>query len=138
MAIQMPHHERFKRNGKWYSRLLSTQMYNDSLKGYEMQLRTQHMQADLTPAGHLRVYPVTEWDNGTGAVDDPAMVYASLEHDIFCEATRLGLLPWKARFEADKLLFRRLGEAGAKVSRFWRVPVVMLNSQLVARFNRAD
>ena len=140
----MPHHELIWKREKllfWtrkkrYGRLLSAYRYENSLTGYNLKFRTGDMLADLREDGTLWFYPITDWDFGTFAIDDPAMVYGSLEHDFYCKATDAGLLPWSVRYKADKLLGRRLDEAGSGFTQKWRVPGVMLNSQLIARWKR--
>jgi hypothetical protein len=56
---------------------------------------------ELMTNGLLLVYPETTWDFGTGAIDTPDVVRASLAHDMFCHFTNLGLIPWECRKVAD-------------------------------------
>jgi len=115
-------------------RLLADQVFTDSIRGHRLHYRDSSLHFDLYPSGDLVVYAGSVWDFGTGAIDTPAMVVASLEHDCICAATNARKLPWSARFDGDKNLFSRLGENGATVSRWWRTPGVMVYSQLVARW----
>ena len=115
-------------------RLLSDITYQTKINGRRVTFDNDGMRCDLFVDGRLRVYTPTDWDFGTGAIDTPAMVYASLEHDVFCKMINYRLLPWSYRAIADKGLWTRLGEQGATVSRVWRVPVVMIYSQLFARW----
>ena len=136
MSIQMPHYELFKRNGKRWARLLSNKTYRTPITGHLVHFNNGHFRCSMFADGLLTVYAMTEWDLGTMAIDDPAMVYASLPHDAGCYMTDAGVLPWSCRMKFDKYLWTCLSEAGAKVSRFWRTPIVMLNSQLIARWGR--
>jgi hypothetical protein len=132
MIIPMPHYELV--NGK-RGKLLSDYIFSTPITGYRVRLQTKTERADLFPDGRLVIYAPTEWDFGSGpAVNTPAMVYASLAHDIFCVMTNLRLLPWSCRGAADKYFWSCLTEAGAATSRWWRAPGVMLYSQLVARW----
>lgn len=122
-------------NGK-HGRLLADYAFADSIRGYRVSYRADSFNADLYPDGRLVVYSGSEWDFGTFAIDDPAMVVASLEHDFFCLVTDKGLLSWNVRFKADKQLWKRLGQNGGKISRWWRTPFVMIYSQTIARWRR--
>lgn len=133
--MKIPHYETFKRNGKIWGRLLSDHKYKTPITGFDVVIESRQG-ARLKPSGILHIYAMSEWDFGSGAIDTPAMVYASLAHDVFCEMTDKGILPWECRFEADKYFWTCLSEGGAIVSRFWRVPAVMLYSQLFARWRR--
>jgi hypothetical protein len=114
--------------------LLSDITYQTKIYGHRVTFNRDGMRCDLYMDGRLVVYPDTKWDYGTGAIDTPAMVYASLEHDVLCKLTNYRLIPWKYRFIADKGLWSTLGGQGAKVSRLWRTPFVMAYSQLFARW----
>lgn len=62
------------------------------------------------------------FDYGSGpAIDDPAMVYASLIHDALYELMQAGQLPWSERKKADQLLRKMLRHAGASKLRAWYV-----------------
>lgn len=115
-------------------RLLSDITYQTKIIGHRVTFDDNGMRCDLFVDGRLRVYTPSKWDFGTFAIDTPAMVYASLEHDALCNMTNARLLPWKYRFIADKGLWSTLTNEGAKLSRFWRVPGAMIYSQLFARW----
>lgn len=137
MTVPMPHFERFKRNGRWWGRLLSDYTYHTPITGYAATLSTDHYACSLLPDGTLIVRALTQWDYGSGpVVQSGPMIYASLAHDMFCHMTDKGILPWSVRHEADKYFWDCLGESGATISRLWRTPAVMLYSQLVARWRR--
>jgi len=108
--------------------------YKTSIIGRRVSFDSDAMRCDLHIDGRLVVYSGSEWDFGTFAIDTPAMVYASLEHDAICNMTNARLLPWKYRVEGDKGLWNTLTAQGATVSRFWRVPAVMFYSQFIARW----
>lgn len=121
-------------NGKM--RFFSDYLFENSITGHRVSYDRDNFRCDLYPDGHLAIYEGTVYDMGTGAVDTPAMIVASAEHDAGCRMTDHGYLPWAMRHEFDKQLWRRLSEWGATVSRFWRVPLVMTYSNLVARWRR--
>lgn len=120
--------------GGKYGRITKDITYKTAITGYRVPFDLNAMRGNLYPSGKLVVYCGSEWDFGTFAIDTPAMVIASLEHDVFCNLTNFRLLPWECRMQADKNFWNRLTEHGATISRFWRVPGVMLYSQLVARW----
>jgi len=64
----------------------------------------------LKQCGELEIYEGYEWDAGTCALDDPAMVVASMGHDIGCELTNSGELDYKHRKAFDALLLEALRE----------------------------
>lgn len=115
-------------------RLDADQVFTDSIRGHRLSFSGNGLRCDLYPSGDLVVCSGSVWDFGSGAIDTPAMVLASLEHDTYCSITNARLLPWSVRMEADKKFFARLGENGATLSRWWRTPIVMGYSQLVARW----
>lgn len=115
-------------------RLDADQVFTNSIRGYRADFDNGALHCNLMPSGDLIVYAGSIWDFGTFAVDTPAMVVASLEHDAMCHMTNARVLPWSVRMKADKNFFARLGENGATVSRWWRTPFVMGYSQLVARW----
>lgn len=121
-------------NGGRNGRLLSDKVFTESVTGYRLDYSGGGMRCSLYPSGTLVVYAGSEWDFGSWAVDTPAMVVASLEHDVFCVLTNARVLPWSVRARGDKQFWNRLTEQGATVSRLWRVPGVMVYSQLVARW----
>jgi hypothetical protein len=133
--IQMPHYELFKKNGKTWGRLLAGYSYDTPITGYAVTLNTPTYGCRLTPDGRLYIKAVSEWDFGSGpSVQTPPMVYASLAHDMFCHLTNRRLIPFSERKAADLYFWTCLGEAGATVSRLWRLPAVFGYSQLVARW----
>jgi hypothetical protein len=79
--------------------------FNTPITGYNVRLhrevRRKWVSCELFEDGTLVVYPNTKWDFGTGALDTPDVVRASLAHDMFCHLTNLGLIPWKCRKDAD-------------------------------------
>jgi hypothetical protein len=124
----------YKNKGGKGGILLSEIAYQTKVYGHSVSFDRDSIHCDLFVDGTLLVYPNTEWDYGTFAIDTPAMVYASLEHDVLCKLTNYRLIPWKYRFIADKGLWSTLGSQGAKVSRLWRTPAVMIYSQFVGRW----
>lgn len=115
-------------------RLNEPEVFMGSITGYRVTFSNGVLSFDLYPDGTLIVDKGSIWDFGSFAIDTPAMVIASLEHDAFCEMTNHRVLPWSVRMEADKRFFARLGENGATVSRWWRTLGVMTYSQTVARW----
>lgn len=74
--------------------------------------------ASLTEKGRLVVFTGYRWDFGSGpAIDDIAMVAASLVHDVLCDLTEAGELPWRYRKKGDKELVRVLRKYGTP---WWR------------------
>jgi hypothetical protein len=133
--MKTPHYQLIRR-GKW-GRLLATHVYFTPIKGYSAFIDDVKIKCRLFDNGMLEVYADTEWDFASGpTVNTPAMVTASLAHDMFCHFTDRGLLPWEVRHKADKYFGSLLKEAGAKWSRFWRVPAVVMYSQTIARLKR--
>jgi len=58
--------------------------------------------ARLLLDGRLAIWPEYRFDLGSGgAIDDPAMQYASVAHDVLYDMMREGLLPWDVRPLAD-------------------------------------
>jgi hypothetical protein len=136
VIIQMPHYEIFRHNSKRWARLLADKSYQTPITGHKIHFSNGRFSCCLMPDGLLTIFAMSEWDLGTMAIDDPAMVYASLPHDAGCHMTDSGVLPWSCRMQFDKYLWTCLTQAGAKVSRLWRTPAVMINSQLIARWSR--
>lgn len=128
-------HYELIRRGRW-GRLLSDYAKMTPIKGHDVVYNDGEFRCRLEPSGRLTAYRISEWDFGTRAINTPAMVEASVSHDAFCKMTDAGILPWSVRFEADKFLWTDLGNGGATISRFWRVPLVMLYSQTIARWRR--
>lgn len=115
-------------------RIREDEVFTESIAGYRVNFDSGELRCSLYPSGTLVVYSGSVWDFGSWAVDTPAMVIASLEHDCFCVMTNARKLPWSVRMKADKNFWKRLGENGATISRLWRTPGVMIYSQLVARW----
>ena len=135
-GLRVPYYTLIKQ-GKW-GRLMEKFVYFTPIKGYNVNVDRARIRFRLFENGMLEVYPDTEWDFGSNAIDTPAMVLASLAHDMFCYMTDNGLLPWKERYQADKYFGELLNKAGAGLSRLWRVPGVMLYSQTIARWRAKD
>jgi hypothetical protein len=134
-AIEVPKYELI-RSGKW-GRLLKNYTYTTPISGYSISWSDQNFKCVLQANGELTVFSLSVWDFGSGpAINTPAMVYASLAHDAFCHMTDRGLLPWSVRAQADQYFWTCLSDAGATVSRYWRVPAVMLYSQTLGRWRR--
>ena len=114
--------------------LLSDITYKTAIIGRRVSFDRDSLRCDLFMDGRLVVYADSEWDFGTFAVDTPAMVYASLEHDAICSMVNARVLPWSCRAIGDKGLWTTLTSQGGTLSRWWRVPAVMVYSQLVARW----
>lgn len=79
--------------------------------GYAMRLHT------LNNWGDLQVREGFHWDLGSGAIDTPAMIYASIPHDALYEAMNTGRLHWKHRKAADEYFIWLLKMAGTP---WWR------------------
>ena len=132
--MKTPHYQLIRR-GKW-GRMLENHVYFTPIKGHTARINEPRLKCRLFENGMLEVYADTEWDFGTHALNTPAMVIASLAHDMFCHFTDRGLLPWEVRHKADKYFGKLLKQAGAGWSRLWRIPVVVFYSQAIARWKR--
>lgn len=117
-------------------------MFQTPIEGYHTTGRSDLL-CRLYEDGTLAVEKGFKWDFGSGAIDTPAMVYASLAHDALCRITNHRLVPWSVRAEADKyfrqLLKRYQPEGGIHgaigwFSRWYRWAGVSLYSQLIARW----
>lgn len=79
----------------------------------------------LCSDGLLILSPGFVWDFASGAVDDAAMIYASLAHDSLYRLIRAGELDKRHRVDADKLFRELLKECGVGVFRrnyaYWAV-----------------
>ena len=61
------------------------------------------------------------WDFGSGAVDTPAVLAASLVHDMFCDLIAQERLPSKHRKAVDKIYMELLKEGGMSwIRRQWQ------------------
>ena len=75
----------------------------------------------LMSTGLLTIHKGYVWDFGTGAVDTPAVLVASLVHDALCELIAKGELPKSVRKDADKYYKWLLTEAGmSRIRVFWQ------------------
>lgn len=73
----------------------------------------------LWPSGRLRLMKGFQWDFASGAVDTPAMIYASAFHDAFWYMRNDGLLPKKVFGKVDKFFRRCLQACGEGWLRSW-------------------
>jgi hypothetical protein len=95
------------------------------------------VRCELFGNGLLIVYPDTAWDFGTGAIDTPDVVRASLAHDMFCHMTHLGLIPWEKRAIADRYYRDLLLQYHCPPFRAWyQWAVVRANSKFNAYWRR--
>lgn len=68
---------------------------------------------DLMATGSLNIYAGYTWDFGSGpAIDTPAVVYASLGHDVLYDLIGQGKLPKRYRKKADVWFKQLLKDAG--------------------------
>lgn len=96
------------------------------------------VRCELFGNGLLLVSPGTAWDFGTGAIDTPDVVRASLPHDMFCHMTNLGLIPWEHRATADGYYRDLLLQYGCPVGRAWiHWAIVRANSKFNAYWRRS-
>lgn len=85
------------------------------ITGYHVEVDEPHLKFILWEDGTLDIDESTIWDFGSGpAINTPAMVRASLVHDMFCIMTNRGLIPWKERKHADNLFAKLLWRYGPK------------------------
>jgi hypothetical protein len=68
--------------------------------------------ATLHPRGELELSPGYFWDFGSGAIDTPAVVLASLVHDALINLINAGKLPASLRKKVDKEYLRLLKLGG--------------------------
>jgi hypothetical protein len=73
----------------------------------------------LSDKGALVAKMDTHWDYGTGALDTPDVVRASLAHDMLCHLTDFGLIPWDCRALADMYYRQLLAQYGCPWWRRW-------------------
>ena len=82
-----------------------------SITMHQITKNGTYVDFELFPTGLLVVYKGTMWDFGSGpAVNNPAMVRASLPHDMICHLTDCGLVPWSVRAQGDALLRQHIKE----------------------------
>jgi len=87
----------------------------------------------LLPNGVIRARKNYEWDFATGAVDTISMAVPTLVHDIFCQLTNEGAVPWSVREQGDRLFRELLKEYGVGViRRTYCYIAVRLNSKNLA------
>lgn len=68
---------------------------------------------ELKRTGELIIYDGFVWDGGSGpAYNNKSMIAGSLPHDALYKLFRLGLLPLKYRYLADRLLIKTGDRAG--------------------------
>lgn len=73
--------------------------------------------------------PGYEYDFATGAIDTVTMVVPSFAHDIICQLTDEGLIPWSARKKGDKAFRRLMRQYGVFFPRWlWCYLAVRVNS----------
>mgnify|MGYP003638167030 CR=1 FL=1 len=93
-----------ERNPEKPYRLLADIVTHTSIIGLRVDTRFYTLFKD----GRLLIRIGYEWDGGTGAIDDKAMVAASLSHDVICEMTNSDMIPYKWRKHGDWLLVNQL------------------------------
>ena len=77
---------------------------------------------DLMPTGKLFVHSGYAWDGPSGpTVDTRNFMRGSLEHDVFYQAMRLGLIPKHLKAMADRRLYAVCREDGMSRIRAWWV-----------------
>lgn len=119
-------------NGK-RGRLLSVHAYDTPIIGHNAFIPN----VSLFESGRLVMFGGLEWDFGTGAIDTPAVVEASLVHDAFCWLTGAGLIPWECRAIADRHYREMLASRGTGFARRWaHWLAVRGNSKFIAYWQR--
>ncbi len=125
-------HYRLIENGK-RGELLSQHVFETPVVGYEAEMPG----VSLLKSGTLIMDALLRWDFGTGAIDTPAVVEASLKHDAFCWLTDAGLIPWECREAADADYRDTLKSLGVGFVRRWaHWLVVRGNSKFNAYWKR--
>lgn len=85
---------------------------------FAAEFRTDTVSCALAADGTLNIDVGTEWDFGSGpAVDTPAVVIASLAHDMICHLTNYRLIPWQCRAMGDRMYRVMLEQNGAGLVR---------------------
>ncbi len=128
----VPHYELLYPGKK--GRLLADYIYETPILGYSILIDEPNLKVRLSTDGWLTVYSTTDWDFGSRAVDTPAMVIASLAHDMICIFTNRRLIPWKYRAVGDGFFLKILADCGNGLWRYARFAGVTLYSQLIARW----
>lgn len=125
-------------DGKRKGLLLSDTEFHTPVKGFHVLLEDT-LCAELFPDGRLCVKAGSIWDYGTGAIDTPDVVEASLPHDVFCVMTNKGFLPWSLREVSDKYYRDMLQERGTSFLRRWgHWAMIRLNSKTRAYWKREE
>lgn len=90
-------------------------VFDTPVKGYS----ATHPDILLKEDGQLTIRAGFEWDYASGAIDTPAMIWASLPHDAFWDLRNAGKLP-KSEFGVVDSYFRKcLKAAGEGWLRRW-------------------
>ena len=115
--------------------LLETVCFGTEIRGHAGEIEHCCLMSD----GRLYVRSGFVWDFGSGAIDTPAMVRASLAHDALCILTNARAVPWKVRKQGDRLfrvLLKKHSPPGilSFASRWWRWAAVSIYSQGIARW----
>lgn len=111
--VVMPRYDLYKNGGILTEDFITT----TRIKGRTCTTDEIH----LEPTGELWIREGKEWDFGTGAVDTPAVIMASLVHDILCELIQWGKLPTTLRKKIDKEYLRYLKLGGMPwYRRYWQ------------------
>jgi hypothetical protein len=98
-------------DGKAYGILGGPHSFATPIKGYQRVSKTGNIQ--LEEGGILLIRKGYRWDYASGAIDTPAMQYASLPHDAFWDLRIQGLLPAKEFRKVDAYFRECLKQAGA-------------------------
>jgi hypothetical protein len=131
----------FKKGGKHFGRLAQDVQWQTDVKGHAVRFAgfvdrsgiEIWVSFELFPDGVLNGYSGCEWDFGTGAIDDLCVIYPSLKHDIGCDLTNKGLIPWEWRKYFDSQYRKGLSFYGCPWYRqAWQWSVVRFNSKFVA------
>jgi hypothetical protein len=115
-----------------HGRLTASMVFHTPITGYT----ALDGHAFLTPDGVLSADIGYEWDFASGpAIDTPAMVRASIAHDIFCSMTNKRLIPWECRAKSDRYFADLLKHYKVgKVRRLYSWMAVSAYSQLIAKW----
>lgn len=73
----------------------------------------------LLKSGTLILRKGYKWDFGSGAIDTPAMVAASLAHDGFCDLIASGALHPRYQRAADRFFLTLMKRYGVPLPRRW-------------------
>jgi hypothetical protein len=133
------------RKPKRFGRLAHNAQYQTEIRGISFRFSGTVMvdgyalwvSFELFTDGVLNIYSGTEWDFGTGAIDDLCVIYASLPHDIGCHLTNYGWIEWKYRAVFDALYRRALSFYGCPWYRqAWHWLAVRSNSKFNAYWRK--